>query len=659
MSQNSDAPSIIKPANFAQSRIVCFESRMADVMTQAILKFDGIPISAPAVQEVPLKNNPEAYRFAEKLDRGEFDAVVFMTGVGTRFLFDVLTERDGTKQFLRSLRKTTVVARGPKPLKVLQEFQIPAAIQVPEPNTWREILEALETHESGIPLRGSRIAIQEYGVSSEAFVDALRKKGALVHCVPVYRWALPDNLEPLKNAIHEIISGKVQFAFFTSAVQVRHLLKVATELGLADTLRRAIKDLVVVSVGPTTSEVLVDEGFPVDFEPSHPKMGQMVSECAKQAHELLKTKTASAISWAVPLRAADAGVIRASATRAAESLMVMACHSKKVTETPVWLMRQAGRYMKEYREVRRKMSFLELCKNSEACAQVTLMAVEKLKVDAAIIFSDLLLILEPLGYALSYGAEEGPVIDGPKSHLENPEISSDALMDHLSYVFDALRLTRTNLDPRIPLIGFAGAPFTLASYVIEGGSSKTFIKTKQVLYRHPEVWHRLMSRLTEALILYSKEQIHAGADIIQIFDSWVGCLGPEDYRKFVFPYVQKLFNALPEHIPSIHFGTGNPALLPIMKEAGGRVIGIDFRIDLKLAWDGLGSDTAVQGNMDPALLFGSEKEIRNEVTRILESVKGRPGHIFNLGHGILPDTPFGNVTALVQMVHEISRGFNG
>ena len=332
-----------------------------------------------------------------------------------------------------------------------------------------------------------------------------------------------------------------------------------------------------------------------------------------------------------------------------------ACRREPVDCTPVWFMRQAGRYMVEYRRLREKHSILELCKTPELAAQVTLQPIDRFALDAAIIFADILLPLEPMGLSLEFAEGEGPIIHNPvrdRSAVERLKAIDDT---ELQYVMDAISLTRTRLAGRVPLIGFAGAPFTLASYAIEGGSSRNYIHTKQLMYREPEVWHRLMDKFARVITGYLRRQIKAGAQAVQLFDSWVGCLSAGDYAEYVMPHVQLIFDGLKhEGVPLIHFGTGTTAILKSMRRAGGDVIGIDWRIPLDEAWALVGHDRAVQGNLDPVALFGPIHEIERRVTDIVRLAAGRPGHIFNLGHGILPNTPVEHVAAAIDLVHKLS-----
>jgi uroporphyrinogen decarboxylase len=332
-----------------------------------------------------------------------------------------------------------------------------------------------------------------------------------------------------------------------------------------------------------------------------------------------------------------------------------ACRRRATPFTPVWLMRQAGRYMPEYRTMRARHGFLELCKDSYAAAEVTLQPVERLGVDAAILFADILLVLEPLGVGLEFTRGEGPHIERPVRRAEDvARLAPVAVDEAVPFVFETVRLVRKALAGRVPLIGFAGAPFTLASYLIEGGPSREFLRTKCFMHEEPDAWHALMTRLADITVAYVNGQIAAGVEAVQLFDSWAGTLAPADYRDYVLPHSRSVIRRLAPDIPVIHFGTGTAGLLHLMKAAGGDVIGLDWRVEIGPAWERLGDDVAVQGNLDPALLLASPAEIRRGVTAILDAVGGRPGHVFNLGHGIHKETPVDHVIALVDMVHELS-----
>lgn len=331
-----------------------------------------------------------------------------------------------------------------------------------------------------------------------------------------------------------------------------------------------------------------------------------------------------------------------------------ACRRGETPYTPVWLMRQAGRYMKEYRDVRARVGFLELCKTPDLVAEVTVTPVERLNVDAAILFADILLLLEPMGVGLEY-TTGGPVIERPvRTGTDIDALRDPAPEESLAYVYAAVRSTRAALAGRVPLIGFCGAPFTLASYLIEGGASRNYIHTKRLFQTDPGAWRALMDRLVEATVSYVNAQIEAGIEALQVFDSWVGCLAPGDYREYVLPHMRRLMAAVTPGVPVIHFGTATSGLLELMREAGSDVMGVDWRVDLDEAWNRVGHDVAIQGNLDPVALFAPPAEIRRRVKDILLRAGGRPGHIFNLGHGILPETPVDHVRAMVDAVHEFS-----
>ena len=316
-------------------------------------------------------------------------------------------------------------------------------------------------------------------------------------------------------------------------------------------------------------------------------------------------------------------------------------------------MRQAGRYMKQYRDIRAKNSILEICKRPDLAAAVTLQPVEVLDVDAAIIFADLLLPVEPMGLKLEFLQGEGPRIDNPVRTSSDVDSLSISNTDDLGYVGEAIQQVVKALAGRVPVIGFVGAPFTLASYMIEGGPSKTFLKTKQMMYRDETLWRRLMGKLVDVLGSFALMQVSSGARVIQVFDSWVGALGPDDYVRFVAPYSRALIERIRSTgVPVIHFGTGAAGFFRELHAAGGDVMGVDWRINIDQAWLDISYRSAVQGNMDPAALFAPLPELKMRVHELLKRTGTRPGHIFNLGHGILPETPVENVKAVVQMVRD-------
>lgn len=337
-----------------------------------------------------------------------------------------------------------------------------------------------------------------------------------------------------------------------------------------------------------------------------------------------------------------------------QSRFLKAMRREPVDATPVWIMRQAGRYLPEYMAVRSRVTFIELCKRPDLSAEVTLSAQRVLGVDAAILFADLLPILEPMGLDLEYAKGEGPVIHNPiKSAAEVDRVRELDASDlgSLEFVFDTVKLVRRDLPGNIPLIGFAGAPFTLASYIIEGAGSRNYLGTKRLMYSDPGAWRTLMERLSRTLVRYLRRQIEAGCQAVQLFDSWAGCLSPSDYREFVLPHTKAVLDGLPRDVPVINFLTGNPSLLPMCREAGGDVIGLDWRVELAAGWQLVGHDKGVQGNLDPIKLFAPRERLRADAEAVLKAAGGRPGHIFNLGHGVLPETDPDQVKALIDIVH--------
>jgi uroporphyrinogen decarboxylase len=352
-----------------------------------------------------------------------------------------------------------------------------------------------------------------------------------------------------------------------------------------------------------------------------------------------------------PEHAAPPSSPAARSDRHSHALLLRACRLEPVERTPVWLMRQAGRYLPEYRAVREKVGFMELCKSPRLSAEVMIATVQRLGVDAAIIFSDLLPLLEPMGLDLEFTAGEGPVIHNPvREPADVRRVRELDDVDRVGFVMDTVRATRAGLDDSIPVIGFAGAPFTLAGYCIEGGTSRAWLHTKTLMYRHESAWNDLMARIARAVSRYLVAQIEAGAQLVQVFDSWVGCLGADDYRRYVLPHSRAAIAEAARRAPVIHFATGNPALLPLLREAGGSVIGVDWRVDLDVAWQMIGHDRAIQGNLDPAVLFADRETVRRRTREVLARAGGRPGHIFNLGHGVLPGTPVENVLELIATV---------
>jgi uroporphyrinogen-III synthase len=603
---------------FGGLRVVTFESRLAAEATRLIEKSGGLALSAPSMREVPLDRNPHALAFATDLLAGRFGAVVFLTGVGTTYLFQAMeTERSRT-DLVAALGRTVVVARGPKPVRVLRELGVPIAVTVPEPNTWRELIIAMEESPDGIALPGARVAVQEYGQSNEQLLAALAERGARVTAVPVYRWALPEDRRPLSEAIRRICDRSIDVALFTSATQVRHLLEHARQEGTEPRLRESLREVCVCSIGPICTEALVEAGLGADLEPSHSKLGILVREAAERSLDVLTRKRAEAraqpqhlrvasdaptpiaadfrrdtVHESVPPRAdavhagvvdAPGGPLHAGVSRAAGADAV----HRDVQDARA--CRRSGRHRRAPPQHRRRHSLLRHPSHSRAD-----------------------------GPRPRVRRGEGPTIGRVvRSHADVDRLRRIDVRQEMAFVFDAVRLTRRELPPTVPLIGFSGAPFTLASYAIEGGSSRNFAATKTLMYTDKGAWDALLSLLADAVARYLNAQIEAGCQAVQLFDSWVGCLSPDDYERYVLPHTQKIFDALPAGVPSIHFGTDTATLLELQLRAGGSVLGIDHRTPLGETLERFDGQAAVQGNLDPAVLLADRAFVRAECSRILE-----------------------------------------
>lgn len=638
--------------SFRGEVVAAFESRRAADMARLIERFGGSASVSPSMRELPSEDHRAAIDFANRLITGQIDALIFTTGVGTKYFVEQIERHVDRKQLLEAISDTKSVVRGPKPLAVLREMGITPTFQVPAPNTWRELLTTLDQQ---LPVANLVVGLQEYGVINPSLLAGLEARGAKVDRLHVYDWVLPDDTAPLEENIRKLTAGKVRVALFTSANQVRNLLKLADDMGLAEELRTAMRSVVVASIGPTTSEMLRSCEFAVDLEPSHAKMGHLVQAAAEQCEAILSRKARVATRLDRPSNLEGEATMPWHNSACFDSAFLRACRREPTDYTPVWLMRQAGRYMPEYRAVRKETSFLDLCRNPQLCSEVMCLAVEQLGVDAAIIFSDLLPILEPMGLDLEFSAGDGPVIHNPvRESADIDRVIELESTDALHFVMETVTQTRADLPGHIPLIGFAGAPFTLASYAIEGGGSRSFLHTKTLMYRDPVAWETLMGRLARAIVRYLNAQIAAGVQAVQLFDSWVGCLGPDDYRRFVLPTMKQILSGITPGVPVISFATGNAQLLPLLAEAGPHVVGVDWRIELADAWEMIGNDFAVQGNIEPAVLLADQSEIERRTAAVLDQVAGRPGHIFNLGHGVLPQTPPANARAMVDFVHEHS-----
>lgn len=643
--------------------VLTFDGRHADRVSTLIRGLGGRPITAPAVRDLPTPQSPDAATFADELLAGRFDTLILTTGHGAAALMTVMERHHPRAALVDALSRTSIIVRGPKAAGVVWQMKLSPAVVVTEAHTWHALVAAVGDLGA---IAGRRIAVQESHDAGADLSAALREKEAEVASVRVHTQALPEDLTPLQSALEQLMAGKVDVALFTSSRQVRHVMQVAGQMGREADLRKAMDYVVIGSAGPATTETLWGHGLGADYEPDRLRKCRLVREMARCAKRFVRRKRASAAAGVEVARARridllwDGNECQGKCDPLHDSPFLRACRHEPAPFTPIWIMRQAGRYQRAYRELRSKVSFLQMCKTPELAAEVTLMAVDQLGVDAAIIFADILLIVEPMGVGLTFAQHEGPAITRPvRSGREVDALRPVQPEESLGFVMEAIRLTRRALHPATPLIGFCGAPFTVASYMIEGVSSRDFRETKTFMYRDPGAWHALMERLVEAHAAYLNAQIDAGVQVVQVFDSWVGCLSEADYHEYVLRHVQKLIHSVKPGIPIIHFGTNTAALLRQLKEAGGDVIGLDWRMDLETTWRALGYDVAVQGNLDPVVLFSSPGEIRRRAKLILDQAAARPGHIFNLGHGILPGTPVENVMALVDFVHEYSAAQRG
>lgn len=648
-------------ADFAGLHIASLESRRAGDMSRLIERHGGVSHVSPSMREVPIEPNRPAIDFAYRVMTGDINTVIFMTGVGFKFLMRSIEKHLDAQRFLDSLSDITTICRGPKPAAAMKELGLQATYKVGEPNTWREVLRFIDREK--LSIANQTIGLQEYGISNASLIAGLEARGATVDTLKVYGWDFPEQTDPLRENIQAIADGKRDMLLLTSGHQIVNMLRMAENMGITAPFRSGLRTTAIASIGPTTSQMLIECDLHADMEPTHPKMGHLVVESAKRSGQLVAAKkrlkeTDETIR--VSITAAKKATEMNDPHPSHDSLFLRACRGEATERTPVWLMRQAGRYMSEYREVRAKQSFLELCANPALCSEVMCTAVDRLGVDAAIIFSDLLPLLQPLGFDLEFVAGDGPVIHNP---IRSPsDLSRLKRLDDpqsLGFVYETVSQTRADLPEGIPLIGFAGSPFTLASYAIEGGGSKVYTHTKRLMYQSSQqegggAWGELMSTLAEAITIYLNHQIAAGAQCVQLFDSWAGCLSPIEYTEFVLPWMNQIIAGIAPGVPVINFATGNPELLPLLRGDSRTVVGVDWRIPLPTAWDRIGSDKSVQGNLDPAVLLADTDVIRSRTADLLHSVAGRKGHIFNLGHGVFKETPVEHAIALVDAVKEFS-----
>jgi len=612
--------------------------------------------------------------FTGQLLTGMVDAVIFRTGAGVaHYLQEISRQHDATR-VMDLLSDSQVIAASPlaaealvaasiKPIHAFADGSHANRSQLPQPTgSWRSTLIALDRHYQPQDPTGNAMLNMSFGLEDcedwFSLSSGLEARGARVVPIPVFACATPVRKNSVADFFEQLEVLNIQVLLFNSPLEASKLAFLAKRFSRARLTNHLLNHHIVIAVGNDTHEILADRGFPVDLTLPKSKSPDQSTALSSEALETMAASITQLQSRKQNSYIKMSGPSTSSNDPNApwyNSPFMKACRGEPTDVTPVWMMRQAGRYMSEYREVRANVSFLDLCANPQLCSEVMCTAVEKLGVDAAIIFSDLLPILVPMGCDLEFVKGDGPVIHNPVRTAKDIDrikpLDSNA---ELEFVMETVRQTRQDLPADMPLIGFAGAPFTLASYMIEGGSSRNYAATKQIMFSDPSAWDQLMQHLVTSISIYLKGQIEAGAQCVQLFDSWAGCLSFEDYSKRVHPYVQQIIASLPADVPVINFATGNPALLPLLADTRASVIGIDWRTRLDDAWQTVGYDRAVQGNLDPTVLLTNPDEIRRQAKFVLDQAAGRAGHIFNLGHGILPMTPVENAVALVDIVHELS-----
>ena len=529
----------------------------------------------------------------------------------------------------------------------MQKIGVEPVICTPDDLDWRELLVLLDRE---CPVANLSVGLESTS-DVHSLIAGLEARGAQVSKVDSLVFRQSDATAAEQDIIDAIEDGQLGTMLFPNALCAARFADLINyrERPAFD---KGARQLIVMAIGADTQQLLHDRGIETDVMLSEAQLQSEIRNTVaglrvgkSQAQQQLSGPGSSSLDKNAPWY---------------DSPFMKAIRREPVPYTPIWMMRQAGRYMQEYREVRAKVPFLDLCKNPQLCSEVMCTAVDKLGVDAAIIFSDLLPILEPMGCDLEFTKGDGPVIHNPiMEPADIDRIQALESNDDLQFVLETVKQTRTDLPADMPLIGFAGAPFSLASYMIEGKSNRSFARTKQIMFGDTGAWSELMAKLVQSVIIYTKGQIAAGAQCIQLFDSWAGCIGVDDYRELVLPHVQKVIDAISPLAPVINFATGNPALLSQLADTSAAVIGIDWRVPLDQAWLTVGHDRAVQGNIDPTILLTNPDKIRTHAERVLAQAAGRPGHIFNLGHGILPQTPVENAIALVDIVHELSANNRG
>ncbi len=620
------------------ARIRLVTAKLGSGSWQQTLKDCGATILQHVILQPP-QCSPAVSRFAHELITGGIDIAIFTTACGVREMIEQVATRIQRQRFVDCLSDIPIIATNAASLE-LRNAGVTRNLIVTDQikGIWREILAVFD---SRLPV-SNRVVGLELTYPTLGLTAGIEARGGTVFPLPVFenpeleKLALLDN--PVDFTIIDSASAMAGFVALSNSELSSSDPKTRLDLGQLVVTDRDSQEIAKCHQIPFISIVLGNNND------NDQHLCAQVSKIMSQ-QDVANTKISGPASSSIDASAPWYN-----------SPFMKAARGEPTDVTPIWMMRQAGRYMEEYREVRAKVGFLELCHDPALCSEVMCTAVKKLGVDAAIIFSDLLPILVPMGCDLEFVKGDGPVIHNPvRTTADIDRIVPLDSLDELDFVLQTVKQTRNDLPADMPLIGFSGAPFTLASYMIEGGSSRNYANTKKLMYTDLGAWTQLMNHLTESISMYLLGQIEAGAQCVQLFDSWAGCLSFEDYRKFALPYVQTIINRIPPGVPVINFATGNPALLPHLADTSAAVIGIDWRTRLNDAWHTVGFDRAVQGNLDPTVLLTNVDEIYRQARTVLNEAGGRPGHIFNLGHGILPQTPVENAIALVDAVHELSQ----
>ena len=619
----------------------------SEAIGSAIRDYDGTPVLYELERDDRSDSENLIAEFANRVLTAEIDKVVFVTGAGVNYVVEQVSKTVDRQRFLDCLSDTKTVAGSENAEIALKKIGLEPTVTVDSRKSWRDILMAIDRR---APVVNQTVALEE-SAAIHGLASGLEARGARVARIPVFPQTVPQRAQPAIDFFEQIEAGDFHAILFTSTENAVKFCFLAKHFGRARLTSHLLDNHIVLTVGTDAAEILIDRGFVVDYSTQATEIGPAIKEIAENIESIKNQKTIIRVNMSGPATSnSDPNAPWY------DSPFMKACRGEPTDVTPIWMMRQAGRYMSEYRAVRDKISFLDLCANSQLCSEVMCTAVNRLGVDAAIIFSDLLPILVPMGCDLEFVKGDGPVIHNPvRTTADIDRIKPLESNEPLQFVMDTVTQTRSDLPADMPLIGFAGAPFTLASYMIEGGSSRNYAHTKTLMYSDPGAWDQLMQHLSNSISLYLKGQIEAGAQCVQLFDSWAGCLSFEDYRQYAHPYVKKIIASLPSNVPVINFATGNPGLLPLLADTRAAVVGIDWRTRLDDAWQTVGYDRAVQGNLDPTVLLTNPAEIKKQAKFVLDQAAGRAGHIFNLGHGILPQTPVDNAIALVDAVHELSQ----